>query len=209
MPSNQKSLSPKYQNKSFIDTLEEILRRTKELDEIRLGEILKILSTKGYAAIFIIASFPFCTPLFIPGFSTPFGIILAFLGLRLALNKKPWWPKWFQDKKLSSDRVNAMIVRFLKIFKPMQKFTYPRLVVFTQATPFLRLSGGIIFIVAILLTLPLILPLSNVFAALPILFIGLGLLEDDGLLILISYILTIFCLLYFISAFFLIKALII
>jgi hypothetical protein len=45
-------------------------------------------------------AFPFCTPIPLPGFSLPFGLVIAIIGLRLALGQKPWLPRtcWTRNR---------------------------------------------------------------------------------------------------------------
>jgi hypothetical protein len=40
----------------------------------------------------IILVLPFCQPIPLPGFSTPFGIALMIFGFRIALRQRPWLP---------------------------------------------------------------------------------------------------------------------
>jgi len=175
---------------SFFDSLKQILELTSEQKEIKLRRIFKILSGKGYAALLIIFSLPFCIPIQIPGFSTPFGIILAFLGLRVAFGKHPWWPKWVLEKKFQSERIKKLIKKTMKAVKFMQRGLKPRLLLFTKNALFHRLNGLLVALLSLLLALPLPIPFTNLMTATPILCIGLGLLEDDGIFILLGYFLT-------------------
>lgn len=186
---------------SFIDLLQLILEKTKEGDEIKLRQMFEILSGKGYAALLIVLSFPFCIPIQIPGFSTPFGIILGFLGLRIAFAKHPWWPKWILDKKFSSQHVEMLIQKAIKVVRILQKVLHPRLVILTKNPIAHRMHGLLVFVLSVLLSLPLPIPFSNMLAAFPILFIGLGLLEDDGVSIIIGYFLACVCFSAFLALF--------
>lgn len=188
-------------SESFVNLLEKILKITKESEQIKLGQIFKILSGKGYAALLIILSFPFCTPLQIPGFSTPFGIILGFLGLRLAFGKRLWWPNWILEKSFSSISIEKLVTKTISVFKTLQKILYPRITILSTNHFFRRIHGLLIFVLAIILSLPLPIPMTNLLSALPILCIGLGLLEDDGLVILIGYFIALISFLLFLSLF--------
>lgn len=186
---------------SFIEMLKRILEQAKGTDGLKVKEIFAILAEKRYAAILVMFSFPFCIPIQIPGFSTPFGIILSFIGLRIAFGKKPWWPEWILEKKMSSQHIEKLANKTINIVLLLQKISYPRLIFLTQNSVLGRIHGILIFCLAIFLALPLPIPFSNMFAAFPIFFIGLGLLEDDGLMILFAYFLTLICLLTFLALF--------
>lgn len=191
----------KYPKQSLQNSLEEILAFTKDKEEIQLGQILNILALRGSAAILIILSLPFCIPIQIPGFSTPFGIILCFIGLQLAFAQRLWWPKWILEKNVKSELVNNLVQKTISPLKWVQKILYPRLMILTLNPLFQRLNGLVIFVMALLLSLPLPIPMTNMLAAAPILCIGLALLENDGVFIIIGYILAITYVVVFSSLF--------
>jgi hypothetical protein len=186
---------------TFTDSLNQILNLCKENEKIKVGQIFKILSLKGYAAILIFFSLPFCTPLQIPGFSTPFGIILAFIGLRLAFAKKLWWPKWILERSFPSSTIEKLVNKIMHVVQWIQKFIKPRLTIFTSGVFFRRINGLLVFLLAIFLSLPLPIPFTNLLSAVPILCIGLGILEDDGVFILLGYFFALVCFSAFIGLF--------
>lgn len=180
-------------NPSFLDSLKQLLDLTKTSTTIKIGQIFEVLAHKGYPTLLIIFSIPFCMPIQIPGFSTPFGIVLCFIGLRIAFAKHPWWPEWILEKSFSSKSLEKLISKMMKVVQVMQKVLRPRLVVLAKDPILHRLHGLLIFILAILLSLPLPIPMTNMLAALPILALGLGLLEDDGVAIIVGYFLAAIC----------------
>lgn len=188
--------------KSFLSLLEKLLEECTQRDEIEIREVFSVLSQKGYATMLVLFSLPFCLPIQIPGFSTPFGIILGFIGLRIAFAKHPWWPQWILDKKIKSTSLESLVQKAIKIVLVLQKFSRPRLMAFTQNPLFWRMHGLLIFVLAILLSLPLPIPMTNMLAAMPILFIGFGLLENDGIAIAIAYCLALICFLAFFGIFY-------
>lgn len=193
--------SKQYEGTTFLDNLQTVLRKTKESQEIKVRQIFTILAGRGYAALLIIFSFPFCIPIQIPGFSTPFGIILGFLGLRIAFARRLWWPKWILERKLNSQQVGKVVEQMIKAVEYCKNVFHPRLLLLTRNPLIHRLHGLVVFTLSILLSLPLPIPFTNMLTALPILFIGLGLLEEDGLVIVIGYLLAGVCLLAFIGLF--------
>lgn len=189
-------------DRSFLNALQVISIEASKKSEMEMKEIFSILAEKGYAALLVILSLPFCLPVQIPGFSTPFGIALGLLGLRIGLGKQPWWPEFILTRKLSSETVHNITEKTISAVKKMQKVTHPRLYFFTKNPICHRLNGLLVFILAILLALPLPIPLTNLLAALPIFFIGIGILEDDGLFIILGYIFSLICFAFFFSLYF-------
>lgn len=158
--------------------------------EIKLGTIFEILTGRGYGAMLILLSLPFCIPIPLPGFSTPFGIVLALIGLRVAFAKHLWWPKWILERKFSSERIDHLMDRVMRAVKWLQKFLRPRYSFLVTKPAFHRMHGILVCVLGGLLALPLPIPGSNVVFAFPILCIGLGLLEDDGIAVSLGYFLT-------------------
>jgi len=182
---------------SIIISMELLLDNMKNQEKIKIGRIFELLSGKGYATLLVMFSLPFCLPLQIPGFSTPFGIILAFLGLRVAFARKLWWPHWILEKEFSTKHVKLFAEKTIQIAQKLSKILRPRLLIFVHNPLACRLHGLLIFYLSILLALPLPIPFSNMLAAIPILLIGLGLLEDDGTAILLGYTFALACSLAF------------
>lgn len=186
---------------TFIQSLQEILDIAHTQEKIKLEKIFQILSGRGYATLLVLFSLPFCTPLSIPGVSTLFGFILAFIGLRLAFGKHLWWPQWILEKELSSHKIEKLVKTTMRTVKGLQKFVHPRLTLFTDHSYMKPIQGLLVFLLALLLALPLPIPFTNMLAALPIFCMGLGLLEDDGLLMIIGYILAFICFAFFFGLF--------
>lgn len=191
---------------SFKDILQKLFDEVQKSSEIEVGKIFKILSGKGYPALLILLSLPFCLPLQIPGASTPFGIILGFMGLRIAFGKRLWWPKWILEKQFKSEHIKTLIKKSITFIDKVQKLARPRLI-FLAKNPLLhRMHGLLVFCLSLILALPLPIPFSNMLAAFPIFFMGWGLLEDDGVLIILAYIFTTIFFLAFLGLFLIGKA---
>ena len=78
-----------------------LLQKQAEAGPLSLEEILHVLSGRGQALALILLSIPFCQPLQIPGTSFLFGLLAAFIGLRMAFGKQIWLPKKILAKKVS------------------------------------------------------------------------------------------------------------
>ncbi|MCE5317312.1 MAG: exopolysaccharide biosynthesis protein [Parachlamydia sp.] len=193
----------KVKRESLSDLLQKVLDLTVKSEVITYRKLFSIFAGKGYAALIILLSLPFCLPIQIPGFSTPFGLILAFIGLRIAFGKRLWWPKWLLEKEISGQALQKAVSKSMGFVKDLQKIVKPRLETLTANPILRRLHGILIFLLALLLSLPLPIPLTNMLAAIPILCIGLGLLEDDGVALLVGYGLALVCFGAFIGLFFL------
>src|SRR5258708_31025822 len=56
----------------------------------RLGDILEATKGRGFDLLLVFITLPFLTPIPLPGFSVPFGLVIFLIGMRLAVGRKPW-----------------------------------------------------------------------------------------------------------------------
>ena len=170
--------------------LQTILEQTdKQIWTIR--ELFEVLKGKGYPFVIIILSLPFCQPIQIPGFSTPFGIVLVFVGLRMAFGKRVWWPEWVLNLKISPKLLKSVVKKSLAFFSFLKPLLHPRMSWLCTTPRLYHLHGIFVVIMAIYLALPLPIPLSNILAAWSLFLLGLGLIEEDGIFVCIAYIIGI------------------
>lgn len=151
-----------------------------------IQELFNALRGKGYPFLIILFSLPFCQPIQIPGFSTPFGIILVFIGLRMIFGRRVWWPKWILKKEISPTLLKAIVQKSLSFFQFIRPLIHTRLRWLCEGG-FYYLHGGFVVLMGGFLALPLPIPLSNLIAAWALLLMGLGLIEEDGVIVCLSY----------------------
>lgn len=172
---------------------------------LTIGEILDILSEKGQLLIILFFSLPFCQPIQIPGLSTPFGIAIAFIGLRMAFGKYVWLPERILSQSITPQTLKKITDKILWLLKKTDRWIHPRLNYLCSHPASLVFNGILLAILGIMLALPLPVPLSNLMAAWSILLIGLGLLKDDGVFILIGYIVSLITFGSFVAVFLFLK----
>lgn len=191
-----------------LTTIEEdilLLQEKSKNSSISIGEILNILSEKGQSLIILILCLPFCQPLQIPGLSAPFGLAIAFIGLKMAFGKYAWLPKGILAKSITPHTLQKITEKILWVLKKIKGWIYPRLAWLCYNPSVHIINGLLISILGILLALPLPTPFSNLMAAWSILLIGLGLLKHDGVFILIGYFVSLLTFGYFVAMVLLIK----
>lgn len=184
-----------------------LLLETPRDQPLTFQTLFNTLSGKGYPLLLILLSLPFCQPLQIPGFSTPFGLFITLIGLRMAFGHRIWWPTKILEKKIPRATFEKVVKKSLWLLKKMKRFIHPRWPLI-GSHPVLHIVNGIVVaLLGIFLALPLPIPLSNLIAAWAIFLIGLGLLEDDGLLVVLGYIVALVCLIFVILIVFSLNAL--
>lgn len=164
-----------------------LLRKVAKSKSLSMREILRVLSGRGRPIILILLSLPFCQPLQIPGLSMPFGLAIAFIGLRMMFGKRIWLPRKLLSKKITPETLKKITDKAIVLLKKMKPWIRPRLIWIAQSSWMEKFNGFLILILGFFLALPLPIPLTNLIAAWSIFFIALGILEDDGVFILIGY----------------------
>lgn len=153
---------------------------------IRIIDILNLLKGQGAFCIFMLLSLPFCQPIQIPGFSTPFGITMTVLAIRKIIGKRTWLPKKFSNLTISRKHFNQIIRWSFKLESFLEKVSRPRLKILTRHSLSKMFHLLIIAISSMLLALPLPIPLTNFIFGWIILFTSVGHLMNDGFFILLG-----------------------
>ena len=164
-----------------------LILREFEVENVTLREVMAVMHGRGYVLLVMLLALPFSTPIPLPGLSTPFGLVIALIGARLALGQKPWLPARLLDTRLSPKFFTKVFAAARKILRGFEYLLRPRMLWLTRSLGMQRAHAVPILINALLLLLPLPLPMSNVLPAFSILLLAAGLLERDGLFILTGY----------------------
>jgi len=172
--------------------LSEELRRLPELAAGRplaLRQIVEHLHFRGLPVLVVILCVPFILPVAIPGLSLPFGLGIALCGLRLGLGHGLWMPDFILRREVSPESLAKLARRASGFYLRLEKLVRPRMHFLQRWPGMLNLLGFMIMIGGILLSLPIPppFPLTNTIPALAVMFIALGLIERDGVCILIGY----------------------
>ncbi len=182
-------------------------RLSEELADVRsrfaerpvaLREVIYTLRGRAYTLLLILLSLPFITPLPLPGLSTPFGLAIGFIALRLTLGQRPWLPMKLQRKELPAGFFSKVFTVAARVIAFLEKFLRPRLAPLTASVALLRLHAFVILLAALTLLLPLPIPFTNSFPAWAILLLAAGLLERDGFFIIAGYVVFVLGVLYFV-----------
>lgn len=164
---------------------------------VRLGEVTDVLQLRGYNALLLFLTFPFVTPVPLPGFSTPFGLVIALLGLRMALAQHPWLPERLTAHELSGRLLPKVLLGASRVLGRLEKMLKPRLFYPEYPALFQRVSGILILLCGLLLVLPLPVPFSNSMPALAIILLAAAGLERDGAVFIAGCIQFLLCVAFF------------
>ena len=166
---------------------------------LSLRELEEILQGRGFALMILLLALPFAFPIAIPGLSIPFGIVILFMGLRIAMGRKPALPEFILSRQVKYALLERIVNVGLKICSRMEKVVRPRMHFLQRWPGMTNLIGAGIASGGLLLCLPLppLIPFSNTIPAVAILMLTAGMVERDGLLVLAGHFANIAAWIYF------------
>src|SRR6266404_7074000 len=165
--------------------LETLHARVKD-KALTLAELKQALKGRGSAMLLILLALPFCF-VAIPGLSMPFGIAICLIGVCLAFGREPWLPRFIMHRRLSTARSAQLLTGAIKVARQLERFVRPRFAFLHAGPGMLRLIGLGIVIASLGLMLPLPIPFSNSIPAWAVVFLAIGMMERDGLCVLVGH----------------------
>ncbi len=169
--------------------LENLLIDLPQTERADIGQIVSVLRGKVFAILILVFALPVSIPN-IPGISALFAPLIIVPAIFMVLNeKKPRLPKFISSISFQTKHLRFAIEKSLPFVKQLEKLISPRLSFLSSGFAIYFLALEIVFLSLILL-LPI--PLGNMMPAIAIAIIALGILENDGLLIIVANILIYF-----------------
>ncbi|MEK7844800.1 MAG: exopolysaccharide biosynthesis protein [Pseudomonadota bacterium] len=162
-----------------------VVENTKEA--MTVGEIKNALHERGFGILMAIAALPICLPVPVPpGYTTFFSIPLFIFSIQMILGMRaPWLPIWIEKKQIKRSNLEKIITKANPWLKKIEERMQPRMTYISVHT-WERIIGIFSFVFAVSIALPI--PLTNFPPGWGILIMSLGLLNRDGLTILIGMI---------------------
>lgn len=173
-----------------------------EGDSATIGWLLEELRLRAFGYAMLVFSLPSCLPM-PPGIPTICGLVLAIVGIQMIIGTRGLWlPSFLARRTIGKERLRAMVAWGTPWIERLERFATPRLAIFTGAIGH-RLVGGLVLVLAIIMTLPIPL-LGNMPPAIAILIIAIGFTEGDGLIVSIGLAASVVAL--FLAGFFAVEA---
>ena len=173
------------QQQTLSKTLKNLLNTDKQRG-LSLQEITNAVGEKGFGLLLIVLSLPSALPVPAPGYSTPFGIAIALIGLQMSFSRRAiWLPSKLANVYIKPKLVHSMLGSASNLLLKVERYIRPRQLWIRGRTAQVGLAI-IISMMAFLMILPI--PLTNTFPAIVIFIIGVGLAEEDGLLAICAFI---------------------
>lgn len=179
-------------NKKILDStlVSETLRKvgTKDLnDSTKIEDLMEEFHENGLLLAMIFFSLPIAIPLpYPPGFTTIVGVPLIILSIQMFLgNKKVVLPKRLNEYQIKNSTLKKISDKIVPIIENVEKYTKTRFP-FAQSVYCEQFVGFASFISSVCIAIPL--PFTNAVPALGIAIMCIGLLNRDGLIILLGFV---------------------
>lgn len=160
-----------------------VIEQKNEL--ITVGEIKNALHERGFGILMAIAAIPICLPIPAPpGYTTLFSLPLFIFSLQMIFGMRaPWLPAWLERKSIQKSTLEKILTKAQPWLKKIETYMQPRMTYISVST-WERFIGVFAFVFAVSIALPI--PLTNFLPGWGILIMSLGLLNRDGLTILVG-----------------------
>jgi hypothetical protein len=152
-------------------------------DQIAVRDLLAIIGDRAFGLVLLLFALPNCIP-GPPGLGSIFGIPVVLFGIQMACGRRaPRLPQFVGRRSVRRETLLAIAERGRPWLQMLERVCKPRL--FTLSTRRAeRLLGLVVTLFALGICVPL--PLTNFIPAVGVAIISLGLLEEDGLTILVG-----------------------
>ncbi len=162
---------------------------------LSLHDIEQHLKDRGYALLVLFLAAPFPIPN-IPGLSVPFGVAIGLIGWAFMVRRRPRLPDRVMKKTLEFATLQKVIPFIAKFMERLERWTKPRMRWLTTGPAMTSSIGLAILSGGFFLALPLPIPLTNGPPALSIIFLVVGMLCRDGVMVIIGHTLGVFAWVY-------------
>lgn len=162
---------------------------------LSLADIMAETEERGFSLVITLLVLPFLFPM-PPGLTGPFGSGCLLLAVQMALGRRsPWLPKKIAQFKFPRWFVLQLLQNLKRVTRVLEKIARPRLLKLAESPQIWQLNGVCIAWLTLLLISPI--PFTNPIPTVGILLLTVATLETDGLLMCISYGVTVLITLFF------------
>jgi len=151
-------------------------------DRIFIRDLLLELDHRAIAALLFIFAVPNTIPV-PPGVSGVLGAPLIFLAAQLMFGAPPWLPRIISDRSFARSDFEKVVAKVGPWLEKAERLMRPRLEILARP-PAEYVLGAVMLLLAVILFLPI--PLGNMLPAIAICILSLGLIERDGIWVIVG-----------------------
>jgi len=166
---------------------------------ITLSELIQRVGNDGLLILVTLLTLVFLIPVSIPGVSTVFGAAILLISVSRLFGRNLWIPSKIEHRMIGTRKLRPLLRKALSWLKKLERISRPNRIQWLVAGGTMAFINNLALILgAVLLMMPFgLIPFSNTFPAVAILFLAIGLLQRDGLCILLGHVSNVLTILYF------------
>ncbi|MCD5416721.1 exopolysaccharide biosynthesis protein [Candidatus Bipolaricaulota bacterium] len=150
---------------------------------LTIGRLVDTLAGRGFGILLALISLPSAVPVPAVGYSIPFGLVIALLGLQLIWGRTlPWLPQKLCKREVPRLVVELFTGKGIRFLRKIERLLRPRIGTLSRAPLSRRVVGLVVLLMGSLMMIPI--PGTNTIPGFSVLLLGLGLAGNDGLFIL-------------------------
>lgn len=162
---------------------------TVSVDRIAVRDIVQLLGNRSLGGLMLVFAFPMALPIPAPGLSIVFGVPLVLISAQLMLGfSHVQLPAKLMRQTIPRPRFASIVERVLPILRRLERILKPRIVWLSGRAATIPI-GIVCVILALTIALPI--PFGNVIPGIAISLFAVGLLQQDGLAIMLGFVISI------------------
>ncbi len=164
-------------------------------ESVSIGSILHLFGVRGFAFLLLMLALLNIVIFMVPFISILFGLPMVILAAQMVLGfHAPIFPAFIRRLTIQRGPLMQGLDRALYGVEKIERYIKPRFLFLTHPA-LTRMHGLVALIMAVMVVLPI--PLFNVPPSVGLAFLAIGMLERDGIFILIAYAIGTGCLFLF------------
>jgi hypothetical protein len=166
---------------------------------VTLAQVRDLFGSDGLMLLAAFLTIVFLVPVSVPGVSTVFGAGILLIGVSRLFRLELWLPKRLERRLVDTERLRSALRRGLVWFRRLERISRPHRIAWAASDGAVRVVNDCAIILgAALLMAPFgLIPFSNTFPAVALLFLAIGSLQRDGLFILLGHVSNLVTIAYF------------
>lgn len=166
---------------------------------VTLGHLVHLAGQDGLMLLVALLSLIFLIPVSIPGVSTVFGSAILLIAISRLLKRELWVPRRFRQRVIETDKLLPVFKKAFVWLHRLEKISEPRRLHWLAADGAVgTINNCALILGAILLMAPFgMIPFSNTAPGLALLCFAIGLVQKDGVCIVLGHIANVVTIMYF------------
>lgn len=166
---------------------------------ITLSQLIHKVGDDGLLLLTALLTLVFLIPVSIPGVSTVFGAGILLIGVSRLIGRELWIPARMKDRVIATRKLRPLLRKAMPWLQKIERVSRPNRIQWLVSSGTIEhLNNASLILGAVLLMMPFgMIPFSNTFPAIALLFLAIGLLQRDGFCVLVGYLSNLATIIYF------------